>query len=197
MLDKLGMPLRTTWRFGQLEICLRTDLADDESAAPARPFPMNLFREPAARISAANLYKALKGRPPADLANSVLIAETINDRLRAGDLVIIARRSGSGSAGDGTSGKGSQTRPSRASSSSSDMPPKTDPVKDKTWVDVQLIDEEGEPVAGARYILKITDGSKRAGTLDASGRVRVTNIDPGTCEVWFPDFDASEWSRSS
>jgi len=30
--------------------------------------------------------------------------------------------------------------------------------------------------------------------LDGKGRARFTGIDPGTCQITFPDFDAKEWT---
>ncbi len=31
------------------------------------------------------------------------------------------------------------------------------------------------------------------GYLDSNGRARIDGIDPGVCEVSFPDIDANEW----
>ena len=64
---------------------------------------------------------------------------------------------------------------------------------DKTWVEIELLTKRGKPVAGARYRLKLPDGSTRQGTLNTEGRVRVAGIDPGMCEVCFPDYDGGEW----
>jgi len=70
-----------------------------------------------------------------------------------------------------------------------------DPRSKKTWVEFELLDQDGEPVAGAHYRLKITDGSVREGSLNELGRVRVAGIDPGTCEITFLDYDGREWKR--
>jgi hypothetical protein len=63
----------------------------------------------------------------------------------------------------------------------------------KTWIEIRLVDQDGEPVAGAAYRLRITDGSVREGKLGAEGSVRVPGLEPGTCEVSFPEFDAGAW----
>jgi hypothetical protein len=77
-------------------------------------------------------------------------------------------------------------------------PPPAEPVrKEKTWVGIELVDQKGSPVPGARYILETADGKRRTGTLDNNGRLQVRDIDPGTCKVWFPDFDAREWEGGS
>ncbi len=70
------------------------------------------------------------------------------------------------------------------------------PKAEKTWIEVQLVNKKGQPVGGARYRLKITDGSVREGQLDQNGSVRISGIDPGTCEISFLDYDAKEWSRA-
>jgi hypothetical protein len=63
----------------------------------------------------------------------------------------------------------------------------------KTWIEVVLKDQYDKPMAGAKYRLRITDGSLREGMLNAEGSVRVNGIDPGMCEVMFPEFDAKTW----
>jgi hypothetical protein len=64
----------------------------------------------------------------------------------------------------------------------------------KTWVEFRLVREwDGTPVADASYRLKLPDGSSRTGRLDQTGSVRVTDIDPGMCEISFLDHDQSEW----
>ncbi|GBC93877.1 hypothetical protein HRbin15_02379 [bacterium HR15] len=65
--------------------------------------------------------------------------------------------------------------------------------KKKTWIEIELVDEQGNPVPNERYRLKLPDGSIREGRLDANGRARVDGIEPGTALVCFPDLDASEW----
>jgi hypothetical protein len=64
-----------------------------------------------------------------------------------------------------------------------------------TWVEVVMVDENEKPMSGIRYKLSITDGTMREGTLDSNGSVRINGIDPGTCELTFPDVDAREWHR--
>lgn len=66
----------------------------------------------------------------------------------------------------------------------------------KTWIEIVLLDDTDKPVPGVRYRLKVTDGSLREGTLGADGSVRVNGIDPGTCEIAFPDIDGREWHKA-
>lgn len=66
----------------------------------------------------------------------------------------------------------------------------------KTWVEMELLDMAGEPVAGARYICVLPDGETREGKLDAKGRVRFDQIAPGNCVFVLPDLDRDAWERS-
>jgi hypothetical protein len=76
-------------------------------------------------------------------------------------------------------------------------PPPASPTeqrrKDKTWVGIELVDQDGSPVPGARFVLELADGSKKSGKLDDNGCAQVRDIDQGTYKVTFPDFDGSEW----
>lgn len=63
----------------------------------------------------------------------------------------------------------------------------------KTWIEIELKDDDGNPVPNERYRIRLADGSTREGHLDANGRARVDGIEPGTAQVSFPDIDANEW----
>jgi hypothetical protein len=66
-----------------------------------------------------------------------------------------------------------------------------------TWVAIELVGEDDEPIAGARYELQLPDGTLRTGCLDANGFARVDGIDPGACVVAFVDLDRRAWERIS
>lgn len=63
----------------------------------------------------------------------------------------------------------------------------------KTWFEVKLVDTEGKPVAGEAYKVTLPDGSVSEGTLDDKGMARIEGIDPGSCQVTFPNMDKSVW----
>lgn len=63
----------------------------------------------------------------------------------------------------------------------------------KTWVEIELVDTGGAPVAGQRYVCMMPDGDVREGQLDAKGRVRFDGIDPGNCVLTFPELDRDVW----
>jgi type VI secretion system secreted protein VgrG len=68
--------------------------------------------------------------------------------------------------------------------------------KPLSWIEIVMVDEDGNPVAGAGYQITLPDGSVDSGTLDEKGFVRLDGIDPGTCQVTFPDLDPNAWKRS-
>ena len=126
-----------------------------------------------------------------------MLLRAVQQAIAAGILVSVRKKGGSEkpsqSAGGGANGD-SNTKPRKRNPN---PPPRSDDRPEKTWVDVQLVDQDGTPVPNASYKLKITDGSIREGTLDTEGRVRVSGIDPGSCTVWFPGYDAKEWRLAS
>lgn len=66
------------------------------------------------------------------------------------------------------------------------------------WVEIVLTtdDDPSAPIAFKRYRIELPDGGVREGQLDSRGMARLSGIDPGTCQVSFPDFDGSQWRRA-
>jgi len=66
--------------------------------------------------------------------------------------------------------------------------------KEKTaWIEVELVDEDGEPVPGEGYRITLPDDSVAEGSLDDKGKARVEGFKPGNCKVTFPDLDEDAW----
>ncbi|NNF00937.1 MAG: type VI secretion system tip protein VgrG [Pyrinomonadaceae bacterium] len=66
----------------------------------------------------------------------------------------------------------------------------------KSWIEIKLEDDEGNPVPGEKYLVTLPDGSTVAsGTLDSKGEARVESIDPGNCQITFPDMDGRSWEK--
>jgi type VI secretion system secreted protein VgrG len=64
----------------------------------------------------------------------------------------------------------------------------------KSWIEIVLVDDDDKPVPGEAYRITLPDGTTLAeGTLDENGFARVDGIDPGTCQVTFPDLDKDSW----
>lgn len=64
-----------------------------------------------------------------------------------------------------------------------------------TWIELELLDEDEQPVAGEPYRIELSDGSVATGTLDAHGHARVDGIPPGECQVTFPKLDEDAWEE--
>jgi type VI secretion system secreted protein VgrG len=66
--------------------------------------------------------------------------------------------------------------------------------EEKSWIEIELVDEEDTPVPGEYYEITLPDGETVAsGTLDDKGFARVDGIDPGTCKITFPELDKEAW----
>ena len=98
---------------------------------------------------------------------------------------------------------GSQLSPAKASALSvlPDAPthdPNSAQNRDKKhWIEIELLDEDGNPVPGEPYRITLPDGTTAAsGTLDHKGCARVDHIDPGTCQVTFPNLDKEAWQAN-
>ena len=61
------------------------------------------------------------------------------------------------------------------------------------WIELELLDEDGEPRAEEKYRVTDPDGNVSEGTLDKNGYARVEGFKPGQCEINFPDLDESIW----
>lgn len=65
-----------------------------------------------------------------------------------------------------------------------------------SWIEVQMLNEAGEPVTGMAYRITLPDGETVAeGTLDEKGSARIEGIEPGSCKVTFPDLDQEAWKK--
>jgi hypothetical protein len=66
-----------------------------------------------------------------------------------------------------------------------------------TWIDIELKDDEGNPVKNARYSVLLPNGTTREGRLDDNGKAREDGLDPGKCTVSFPDFEDAAHAGSA
>ncbi len=66
-------------------------------------------------------------------------------------------------------------------------------AEERTWIEIELIDEDDKPVPGERYQIEVSDGRVIRGTLDNNGFARVEGLVPGSCKVTFPKLDKEAW----
>lgn len=62
-----------------------------------------------------------------------------------------------------------------------------------SWIEIELVDEEDQPVAGEKYEVQLSDGTVAQGTLDEKGFARIDGIESGTCQISFPALDKDAW----
>ncbi|MCY2954017.1 MAG: hypothetical protein NTU53_18905 [Planctomycetota bacterium] len=77
-------------------------------------------------------------------------------------------------------------------------PPQNNEEKKKktSWIEIEMVDEEDQPVPGERYRITLADGTVAEGTLDEKGFVRVEGIEPGTVKITFPELDQDAWEAA-
>ena len=77
-------------------------------------------------------------------------------------------------------------------------PPTKEEIKEKklVWIEIEMVDEAGEPVAGEKYKIELSDGTVSEGTLGSDGKARLDGIEPGSCKVSFPDLDSEAWEKA-
>ena len=66
-------------------------------------------------------------------------------------------------------------------------------AEEPSWIEIELVGEDGSPVPDEKYWIRLTDGREEEGTLDSEGKVRFDDIPPGVCIVKFPDLDEEAW----
>jgi hypothetical protein len=65
--------------------------------------------------------------------------------------------------------------------------------KTRHFIEIQLVDEIGAPVANERYQITLPDGKIREGRTDGKGVIRFDGIDAGVCDFTFMGLDEAAW----
>lgn len=60
-------------------------------------------------------------------------------------------------------------------------------------IEVQLLDEDDEPITGIDVAITLPGGKVMTVTIGDEGFVRIEGIPGGTCKVSFPDLDQDAW----
>ena len=67
---------------------------------------------------------------------------------------------------------------------------------EKTWIEILLVGEDDAPVPGEQFRITLPDGRVREGELDGNGSARMDDIDPGSCQITFPNLDKDAWRKA-
>jgi len=88
--------------------------------------------------------------------------------------------------------------PAGSATQSCGSPPPQDTVVSpdkKHWIEINLVDEDNQPVPFEDFRITLPDGTVVEDSLDKKGRAKISGIDSGTCKVCFPNRDARDWSK--
>lgn len=103
--------------------------------------------------------------------------------------------SGASSSGGGGGTSGSSQAPTAASAASSSSAAATPASQPTDFVEVELVDEAGLPVAGCRVRVTPASGEPIEATTDARGVVRIETVPRGSVRISFPELDQGAWRR--
>jgi len=67
--------------------------------------------------------------------------------------------------------------------------------KKTSWIEIELVGEDDEPIPGEKYRITMPDNSVAEGTLDEKGLARIEGFEKGTCKVCFPELDKQAWEK--
>lgn len=66
--------------------------------------------------------------------------------------------------------------------------------KPSHWLEIELLDDVGQPVADEEFKVVLPDGQVVRGFLDDKGRERIAPVTvAGNCRVSFPALDGKDW----
>jgi len=103
---------------------------------------------------------------------------------------------GSGSGGNSGSGAGRGGGASSASGTGSSGGTGTGTTAkepDLTWIEIQIVDEDGQPLVGETYEFSKTDGAVAKGSTSGAA-LRGDQIPPGKCKLKLPDLHKNGWT---
>lgn len=80
-----------------------------------------------------------------------------------------------------------------AASSTTESTEEQEEEEKKSWVMIELKDENGDPCPGELYRVTTSDGKEIEGRLDVNGKAKVEGVEPGDVKVTYPELDKKEW----
>jgi hypothetical protein len=171
-----------------LQILPRTRLLEFRDVGSARDFLRPLLADP---LNVTAVRRALGLRSGDDDALEQLAARMVTEGLQ----VVSCREAFYGfvpidATVDGSAASAQNTPLQDEEAAKAEQAAAPGP-EEKHWIEIELIDDAGNPVAGELYFVELPDGSTLSGRTDGQGRARVDGVDPGTAKVSFPDLDKS------
>ncbi len=149
----------------------------DEALSLLRPMQANPLQIEAIRRLVASLSSRSAKPLPAEVSLRQLASLLISGRVKIIRTQPVARNGGGDDHKDKTAHEESTSRAAHKNS----------------WIEIYLRDKNGKPLAGEKYRIKLPDASIEEGVLDAHGHAEYYGINPGMCEVSFPNIPDEKW----
>ena len=178
-----------------LQILSRHHVQEFRDVAAARDFLAPLLRDP---LNLAAARRALGVVTIDDRIVDELASRIVAEGLQVvscGDALVAAMQStassSSSSSAASSSASDTATTPLQDEEEAKAAQATSPAADEQHWIEIELLDDLGNPVPDEMYFVELPDGSKISGRTDAKGRARVDGVDPGTAKVSFPDLDKS------
>ena len=203
--ERWTRPIRTS--FGNCLLVRAQDLVAGEEylerTSSLPPEIAELIHGAGASHALPEIHQALHGiRPaPSNLATLFSMQQTVESAFRDGTLVLMRQKLGAGAGGTRTEEE-RQAKTAAASGSGTKTkatPTSTAPTTAvKTWFRMQLLDEDGEPMANEDYVVVDSAGTQRKGKLDSNGELYIPpSLPEGECTINFPNIHLNPRKRKS
>lgn len=84
--------------------------------------------------------------------------------------------------------------PNPAGEDDGDENSETETEGEQHWIEIELVDDAGQPVAGEAVEVTLPDGKKRRGSTGRDGKYKTFSKTGGSAQVTFPRLDQDAWS---
>ncbi|MFH1746449.1 MAG: type VI secretion system tip protein TssI/VgrG [Planctomycetota bacterium] len=101
--------------------------------------------------------------------------------------------------GQDTTYQAEPTEPEPLEPEEGEFTPVEIPEREETvtsWVEIEMVDDAGQPWPNEYYEATLPDGKIRKGRLDKEGRARIPLPEPVDVQISFPRLDAEAWERA-
>ncbi|WP_394838681.1 hypothetical protein LVJ94_17460 [Pendulispora rubella] len=126
-------------------------------------------------VPAVRAYDILRAPAHRDLQR---ITKDLRDAVRFGDLRV-------------------ERLPSKRIALNRDKPPSVKPPPapvTEEWIGIRVVDQEGRPMPGVKYRLKLPSGSVIEGEVGADGKVHLDGLSAGQCSIELHELDKRTWT---
>jgi hypothetical protein len=70
------------------------------------------------------------------------------------------------------------------------------PTEEDHFIEITVVDDDGNPVAGAAYSLKLPDRRILNGRTNQQGVIYIEGLDPGSCKLTLVGLDQTTWEQA-